>query len=282
MSDRGTDVFPGGRDQRALPELSHRARSAHRVAATVTGVFCAAGLAWVFFTDILLYGITRDRTLIARIETAKGWAFIGLSCLLLYAVTFLSAARLDRVRRLTAAVVESIADGVLLLGHDRTIAYANPAAGRMLGRLREDLIGMTAAEFSRAFRVSYPNGAIVPPDRYISQRAFDEGGPLHYRVTLHPPAGELAASITAAGVRLEVGAPATWVVSVIHDVSGERAAGAYAGPVLRGRRAFAQDTGRGDQGRRAAAGAGDPRAVPARSRRPSSARATGSIGWCRT
>ena len=133
MSDGGTDVFPGGIDPRALPDLSHRARSAHRVAATVTGVFCAAGLAWVFVTDILLYSVTRDRTLIARIETAKGWAFIGLACLLLYAVTFLSAARLDRVRRLTAAVVESIADGVLLLGHDRAIAYANPAAVRMLG-----------------------------------------------------------------------------------------------------------------------------------------------------
>jgi nitrogen-specific signal transduction histidine kinase len=206
-------------DPRALPDLSHRARSAHRVAATVTGVFGAAGLAWVFVTDIFLYSVTRDRTLIARIETAKGWAFIGLACLLLYAVTFLSAARLDRVRRLTAAVVESIADGVLLLGHDRSIAYANPAAVRMLGRRRKDLIGMTADDFSRAFRVSYPTGAIVPPAHYISQRAFDEGGSLRYTVTLHPPAGELVASITAAGVQLEVGAPATWVVSVIHDVS---------------------------------------------------------------
>ena len=219
MSDGGTDVFPGGMDPRALPDLSHRARSAHRVAATVTGVFCAAGLAWVFVTDILLYSVTHDRALIARIETAKGWAFIGLACLLLYAVTFLSAARLDRVRRLTAAVVESIADGVLLLGHDRSIAYANPAAVRMLGRRRKELIGMSAAEFSRSFRVSYLNGAIVPPDRYISQRAFEEGGPLHYKVTIHPPAGELAASVTAAGVRLEIGAPATWVVSVIHDIS---------------------------------------------------------------
>ena len=82
----------------------------------------------------LLYSVTHDRALIARIETAKGWAFIGLASLLLYAVTFRSAARLDRVRRLTAAVVESIADGVLLLGHDRSIAYANPAAVRMLGR----------------------------------------------------------------------------------------------------------------------------------------------------
>ena len=206
-------------DPRALPDLSHRARSAHRVAATVTGVFCAAGLAWVFVTDILLYGVTRDRTLIARIETAKGWAFIGLACLLLYAVTFLSAARLDRVRRLTAAVVESIADGVLLLGHDRTIAYANPAAGRMLGRRRKELIGMTADDFSRAFRVSLPerrDGAARPVHLAAGVRrrrtAALQGDA--------PPARRRARrSITAAGVRLEVGAPAAWVVSVIHDIS---------------------------------------------------------------
>jgi PAS domain S-box-containing protein len=219
VSSRVAEVFPGGIDPRALPELTHRARSAHRVAATVTAVFAIAGLAWVFLTDVALYGVVHEPRLIARIETAKGWIFIGLACLLLYAVTFLSAARLDRVRRLTAAVVESIADGLLLLGHDRTIAYANPAAVRMLGTRRKDLIGMSAAAFSRTFRVSYPNGALVPPENYISQRVFDEGGPLHYKVTLHPPDGERTISVTAAGVRLELGAPATWVVSVMHDIS---------------------------------------------------------------
>lgn len=219
MNDRVAEVFPGGIDPRALPDLSHRARSAHRVAATVTGVFAVAGLAWVFLTDVALYAFVHEPVLIARVETAKGWTFIALACLLLYAVAFRSAARLDRVRRLTAAVVESIADGVLLLGHNRTIAYANPAAGKMLRSRREDLVGMSAADFSRIFRVSYPNGALVPPERYVSQRAFDEGGPLHYKAMLHPNGAEIDISVTAAGVRLQVGEPAAWVVSVMHDIS---------------------------------------------------------------
>jgi hypothetical protein len=41
-------VFPGGIDPRALPDLSERAHSAHRIAAVVTGTFVVAGLAWVF------------------------------------------------------------------------------------------------------------------------------------------------------------------------------------------------------------------------------------------
>jgi signal transduction histidine kinase len=216
---RVAEVFPGGIDPRALPDLSHRAHSAHRVAATVTAVFAVAGLAWVFVTDVALYGIIHDPVLVARVETAKGWTFIALACLLLYAVTFRSAARLDRVRRLTAAIVESIADGVLLLGHDRTIAYANAAAERMLRRRRTDLIGMSAADFSKAFRVSYPNGALVPPDRYVSQRAFEEGGPLRYKAQLHPVGTEMTISVTAAGVRLQIGEPAAWVVSVLHDIT---------------------------------------------------------------
>jgi len=213
-------VVPGGVDPKALPDLTQRASSAHRMAGTVTAAFAVTGLMWVLFTDIVLYAISHDPVLIARIETAKGWIFISLASLLLYAVTFRSAARLDRVRRLTAAVVESIADGVLLLGHDRRIAYANPAAARMLGCPLDELVGMSAADFSLRFHIAYPGGGLVPPGRYISQRVFDEGGPLHYKVKLAPAGGgELVISAIAAGVRLSLGAPATWVVSVMHDIS---------------------------------------------------------------
>jgi two-component system, OmpR family, phosphate regulon sensor histidine kinase PhoR len=220
VSDRRADVFPGGIDPRALPDLTTRMHSAHRLAATVTAVFAVAGMAWVFVTDVVLYGVGRDRAFIARVETAKGWIFITLASLLLYAVTFRGAARLDRVRRLTAAVVASIADGILLLGHDRRIAHANPAAVRMLRCARDELIGMDASQFSQRFRIAYPSGALVPPDRYVSQRVFEEGGPLQYKAILHPPGGgRLVISATAAGVRMELGAPATWVVSVMHDIT---------------------------------------------------------------
>ena len=220
MSDRGADVVPGGIDPTALPDLTHRAYSAHRIAATVSAVFATAGFIWVFLTDVVLYKIARDGGLIARVETTKGWLFISLASLLLYAVTFRSSARLDRVRRLTAAAVESIGDGILLLGRNRTIAYANPAAVRMLRCPSKVLVGMDASEFSRRFRVSYPSGALVPPDQYVSQRVYDEGGPLRYKAILHPPGGhDVVISVTAAGVRLQVGEPSTWVVSVMHDIT---------------------------------------------------------------
>ncbi len=220
MGDKTADLVPGGIDPRALPAITRRAYSAHRVAGIVTAAFAIAGLGWVLLTDVILYGLIHSPALIARIETAKGWIFISLASALLYAVAFRTAARLDRVRRLMSTVVESIADGVLLLGHDRTIAYANPAAQRMLRSSIDDLIGMDAVAFSQRFRVSYPAGGMVPPEKFVSQRAFDEGGPLRYKILLCPPGGSpMVVSLIAAGVRLALGAPATWVISVMHDIT---------------------------------------------------------------
>ena len=184
-------------------------KSELRAAVTVAAVFLVTGIGWVLFTDVLLYTLTRDPVLIARIETAKGWIFVGLTALLLFAVTLRSASRLTRAHAITSAVVESIADGVLLLGPDRTIVHANPAARTDAPvRTPHNLVGMGAVEFSRRFRVSYPDGSLVPPDRYVSQRVFQEGGPLHYKSVLHPPSGaEVVISSTAAAVRENVGGP---------------------------------------------------------------------------
>lgn len=204
--------------RRELDPLLESRSSEHGIALIVAGVFLAAGIVWVLFTDILLYRVTNDAILVARIETAKGWMFVMLATALLYLVTLLAARRLVRARAAISTVVESIADGVLLLGPDRTIQHANPAAKSMLRC--DDLAGMGAEEFSRRFRVSYPNGALVPPQDLISQRVFDEGGPLHYKAVLHlRDAPDVVISATAAAVRDEVRAPARLVVSVMHDIT---------------------------------------------------------------
>lgn len=197
-----------------------RLYSEQTVALTVSLAFAVLGSAWVVVTDIFLYSLTRDQVLIARFETTKGWLFIGMSTLVLYVVARVSVSWLTRARATFSAVVDSIADGVLLLGPDRTIAYANPAAVEMLRCGPRGLIGMGAPEFSRRFRVSYPDGALVPPDEFASQRVFTEGGPLRYKAILHPPGGpELVILATAAAVRERAGDWAELVVSVMHDIT---------------------------------------------------------------
>ncbi len=198
-----------------------RVKSEHHAAGLVAAAFAVAGAFWIVASDTLLYAMTGDRVLVARLETAKGWIFVALTSALLYWVTLRCSAKLVQAQRTLAAVVHSIGDGVLLLGPDRTIAHANPAALRMLGCTDlEELVGMGAQEFSRRFRVSYPDGALVPPSEYASQRVFDEGGPLHYKAVLHvPDKPETVIVVVAAAVRSEVGEPADLVVSVMHDIT---------------------------------------------------------------
>ena len=192
-----------------------------RVAAIVVLVFVIAGCAWVLLSDLLLYSIVHDRAVVARLETAKGFLFVALAALLIYVVTRRMTARLARATRTISAVLESIGDGVLILGPDRTIAYANPASRRMLRTdALDDLHGVGAQEFSRRFHVSYPDGRLVPPDQFVSQRVFDEAGPIRYTAVLRPPGGgEVIVSCTAAGVRSGIESSAETVVSVMHDIT---------------------------------------------------------------
>jgi two-component system, OmpR family, phosphate regulon sensor histidine kinase PhoR len=198
-----------------------RPATERRIALGVVVVFLIAGAVWILLTDVLLYSVVQDKVVIARVETAKGWAFVGLTALLVYAVTRRSAAQLAKSNSTISAVVESIGDGLLILGSDRVIAYANPAAIRMLRAANPaDLRGMGAPEFSRRFHLSYPDGHLIPPDEFVSQRVFDEAGPLRYKALLYPPgAPEVVVSSTAAGVRTEIGMPAEIVVNVLHDIT---------------------------------------------------------------
>jgi signal transduction histidine kinase len=205
----------------ALAEHRGKLVSERRVALGMAVAYAAAGIAWVLVTDSLLYAATSDRALIARLETAKGWLFVLFSAVAIYQLARRSTRRIVHARAAMAAVVESIGDGILLLGRDRHIAYANPAAARMLrcDDARE-LIGMGAPAFSRRFRVSYMNGGLVPPNEFVSQRVFDEGGPLKYKALVYPPhGGELVISVVAAGVRVRADTTAELVVSVMHDVT---------------------------------------------------------------
>jgi PAS domain-containing protein len=128
-----------------------RRRERRSLATRATLVYVFAGAAWILLSDILLYRLVHDPLLIARLETAKGWTFVGLSALLVFVIVSRTVARLRRAEATMRAVVESIADGVLLVGPGKSVVDANPAAVRMLGvDKREALLGMGTEELSRA------------------------------------------------------------------------------------------------------------------------------------
>ena len=200
--------------------FSGSGRSLRRVALVTATWFLAIGALWIVALDVVLRAESHDPVTTARLESTIHWAFILIASAAIYAIAFRVATQLKHMHDVTSAVVESIGDGVFLLGADRKIAYANPAGARMLRLGQDEFIGMTAPEFWRRFRPSYPDGLVVAPDELISQRAFTEPGPLRYKVVLHFGEHEgLVFRSTAAAVRRRLGEPPAMVVSVLHDIT---------------------------------------------------------------
>jgi signal transduction histidine kinase len=195
--------------------------SPRRVALVVTAWFTAIAIVWVLMADLVVFMVSSDLELAARLDVMGDWLFVVVASGILYTIVHRAAKRLIRTQSILSAVVESIGDGVLLLGPERTIVYANPAAVKLLGCDREsELVGMTAQQFARRFRMTKTSGALVNPETFASQRAYEQPGAVHARSVLHATSDhELVIEATAAGVRSGPNERAALVVSVFHDVT---------------------------------------------------------------
>jgi two-component system phosphate regulon sensor histidine kinase PhoR len=179
--------------------------------------FVAVGTFWVLVTDVITYHVIRDHILHARVQTVIDCAFVALASVALYFVARTAASRLARAHALLIAIVDSIGDGVMVVGPDRKIVFANPAAQEMLGG--DEVLGMGGLEFAQTFKVSRADGTLLRPEQLASQRAFDE--PITHRLkeVLYPPGRERELVIRATGAPVhdpEYPVPQL-VVSVMHD-----------------------------------------------------------------
>jgi signal transduction histidine kinase len=202
--------------------FERRPRSSRGIGLIVAASFAAVGITWVIITDVIVYLVTDDRVLLARLQTIKDWLFVVLASVVLYFVARLAASRLSRAHALLAAIVDSIGDGILVVGPERKILHANRAAQDMLGsKDGKDLVGLGGPEFAQRFKVSKLDGTLVTPDRFVSQRVFDEPFPQHTKEVLYPPNRNRALVILATGapVLTRPGEQIQLVVSVMHDVT---------------------------------------------------------------
>ena len=199
--------------------FERRQRPSSSIALMVAVATLAVGVLWVIVTDVIAYHLIRDSVLLARVQTVIDLVFIVLASVVLFFVARFAAARLHRAHAMLVAIVDSIGDGVLVIGPERTIVFANHAAQAMLAT--KDLVGIGAHEFVRRYKVSRVDGTLVPPDALVSQKAFEGPVALHAKEVLYPPGREreLVFLATGAPVRTADGESTHLVVSVMHDVT---------------------------------------------------------------
>ncbi len=126
-----------------------------------------------------------------------------------------------RLEARNAAVIEAMADGLLLQDLDGTIVLANSAAGRVLGLTSGQLHGRSSLD--PAWRALWDDGTVRPGHLHPSMLTLASGEPRRDDVMgVHTPAGELRwLLVNAHPVRDRDGA-LTGVVTSFSDVTARR------------------------------------------------------------
>ena len=182
--------------------------------------FVISGAIWVLGSDVLLYRWVEDPQLLGRLETAKGWAFVAVAGVIVYLCSAHNLAVFQRSEALRRAIIDHLNDGIFLVGQAGDVIGVNPAMVRMLGvSSKEALLGLSATDISRIFRLTSVEGRLIAPEQYASQRSLRGEIVDTYTAVVHPlgrPA--LPITVTAAPVRATPDGPVELSVTVVRDV----------------------------------------------------------------
>ena len=109
-------------------------------------LFGAISAGWILVSDRVAEAIAHDEQALTRLQTLKGWLFVGMSSLLMYALLRYYRVRSRKIFGLLreseehlGEVVEHAANGMLLTDPAGDILTANPAACAMLGYSEEQI-----------------------------------------------------------------------------------------------------------------------------------------------
>ncbi len=124
---------------------------------------------WILVSDNLLPIFWRDPTQIALAATLKGWAFVGVTALLLYGLIRRYGAGLAARATEARMVADTAGDAIWIVRADQRFLYANPAACQLTGYRLEELLAMTPADLLPAeARVELaPHLALLTTEEFI-------------------------------------------------------------------------------------------------------------------
>ncbi|WP_051689930.1 hybrid sensor histidine kinase/response regulator [Pelobacter seleniigenes] len=115
-------------------------------------IYAACGVAWIVLSDLLVLFVVIDQVDAFIVETIKGLAYVTLTAALVYwlagraqqqIIKVQTAEELKNTQHLLGVILSSLGEAVLLINPDnRTIVECNPAAEKLFGYRRNELLGL--------------------------------------------------------------------------------------------------------------------------------------------
>ena len=109
-------------------------------------LYAIFGGLWILLSDRLLAALITDISLLSRLQTYKGWAYVAISALLIYfllrwevALRKIAEEELRESEERYRLLFETSIDAFLLTAPDGSVHAANPAASRMFGWTEEEI-----------------------------------------------------------------------------------------------------------------------------------------------
>ena len=185
--------------------------------------YALVGALWILFSDRLLEALVPPGSVRDQLQTAKGWAYVLATALLLLVLIRRQQRAIRAVAAQVQATLESMGDGVLVVAPGPVVVDANRAAVRMLGLAgRDELLGPLVRLVGR-FAMRNPDGSPFPADGFASMRAL-AGETVHRLPAIfrREDGSDVHVEITAAPVLDPSGGGVRFAVAVLRDVTEVR------------------------------------------------------------
>lgn len=187
-------------------------RSPPSLALAAALIYATLGALWIAGSDEFVALLARDAGQLSRLQSLKGWAYVGITAVLAYGLVRALLGRDARLRAQAgrmAAILEHAPVGIALLDVDGRCSQASPALYALLGAEPDSLTG---SDFRQRLELT--------PEQWLA--AFVEPQWLHRKLGERTQTLRLSLSSVDQSVAADSDAGAAVIVLTLQDVTHER------------------------------------------------------------
>ena len=183
-------------------------------------LYAAVGVTWLLLSDGVVEALVTDHALQHRVLSAKGFFFVGATAILLYVLVRRMWAQQRVLGQEVRAVLDGMADAVLVTDGEGDVVDVNQAALSLTGaRSRHELL-LPVGELLERIELRHPDGRRVALDETAAWRALRQGTVATYEALLRRLDGvELFVSVSSAPLPDRRRGEPPVAVTVIRDIS---------------------------------------------------------------